>query len=72
MSAEPWYYVGEHDVFPEEFVSFLVPPGRLRDEFLDEHADLLTVRFWREMQERQRAGEIMDVFPYRPERRLRH
>ena len=72
MSAEPWYYVGEHDVFPEEFAAFLIPPGRLRDEFLDEHADLLTIRFWRDMQERQRAGEIMDVFPYRPERRLPH
>jgi isocitrate dehydrogenase kinase/phosphatase len=72
MSAEPWYYVGEHDVFPEEFVAFLVPPGQLREAFLAEHADLLTVAFWREMQDRELAGELMDVYPYPPERRLRH
>ena len=23
MGAEPWFYVGPHDVFPEEFLSFL-------------------------------------------------
>jgi isocitrate dehydrogenase kinase/phosphatase len=70
MAAEPWFYVGEHDVFPEEWAAFLVPPGELRDVFLSSHADLLGIDFWREMQERQRAGEIPDVFPYRPERRL--
>lgn len=70
MAAEPWFYVGEHDVFPEEWAAFLVPPGELRDVFLTSHADLLDIDFWREMQERQRAGEMPDVFPYRPERRL--
>jgi isocitrate dehydrogenase kinase/phosphatase len=70
IAAEPWFYVGEHDVFPEEWPAFLVPPGELRDAFLAAHADLLRIDFWREMQERQRAGEIPDVFPYRPERRL--
>jgi isocitrate dehydrogenase kinase/phosphatase len=70
MAAEPWFYVGEHDVFPEEWAAFLVPPGKLRDVFLTSHADLLGIDFWREMQERQLAGEIPDVFPYRPERRL--
>jgi isocitrate dehydrogenase kinase/phosphatase len=70
MAAEPWFYVGEHDVFPEEWAAFLVPPGELRDVFLAAHADLLGIDFWREMQERQRAGEMPDVFPYRPERRL--
>jgi isocitrate dehydrogenase kinase/phosphatase len=70
MAAEPWFYVGEHDVFPEEWAAFLLPPGELRDVFLISHADLLDIDFWREMQERQHAGEIPDVFPYRPERRL--
>jgi isocitrate dehydrogenase kinase/phosphatase len=70
MAAEPWFYVGEHDVFPEEWAAFLVPPGELRDVFLSSHADLLDIDFWHEMQERQRAGEMPDVFPYRPERRL--
>lgn len=70
MAAEPWYYVGELDVFPEEFTAFLVPPAPLRDIFLGAHADLLTVDYWRGMQQRQKAGEVMDVFPYRASRRL--
>lgn len=70
MAAEPWYYVGELDVFPEEFAAFLVPSGPLRDVFLGAHADLLTVEYWRGMQQRQREGEVVDVFPYRAARRL--
>jgi isocitrate dehydrogenase kinase/phosphatase len=70
MAAEPWYHVGEHDVFPEEFPAFLIPPGDLRDAFLAAHADLFDVGFWRDMQGRLAAGELCDVFPYRPERRL--
>jgi isocitrate dehydrogenase kinase/phosphatase len=70
MAAEPWYFVGELDVFPEEFASFLVPAAPLRDVFLRAHADLLTVGYWREMQSRQRVGEVVDVFPYKAARRL--
>ena len=70
MSAEPWFHVGEHDVFPEEFAAFLVPAGPLRDAFLAAHGDLLTVEFWQGTQERLRAGEIFDFYPYRQSRRL--
>jgi isocitrate dehydrogenase kinase/phosphatase len=70
MAAEPWYHVGEHDVFPEEFPAFLIPPGDLRDAFLAVHAELFDVGFWQDMQARLAAGELCDVFPYRPERRL--
>ena len=70
MAAEPWYYVGERDVFPEEFAPFMVPSAPLRDVFLSAHADLLTVDFWLRAQAQQRAGELSDVFPYRGERRL--
>jgi isocitrate dehydrogenase kinase/phosphatase len=72
MAAEPWYYVGELDVFPEEFTAFLVPPAPLRDIFLGAHADLLTVAYWRDMQQRQKAGEVVDIFPYSASRRLVH
>ncbi|MEO8199562.1 MAG: bifunctional isocitrate dehydrogenase kinase/phosphatase [Gemmatimonadota bacterium] len=71
MSAEPWFSVGEHDVFPEEFRAFFVLPGRLGEAFLERHADLLGVAFWKAMQERQATGEVLDVLPYRIERRLR-
>ncbi|HET7600273.1 MAG TPA: bifunctional isocitrate dehydrogenase kinase/phosphatase [Gemmatimonadales bacterium] len=72
FSAEPWFHVGEHDVFPEEFSPFLVPAGELRETFLAAHGDLLTVEFWTGVQRRLRAGEIFDFFPYRQSRRLQH
>lgn len=64
-SAEPWFFVGEHDVFPEEFGAFLVPAGAAREAFLDAHGDLLDYGFWQGVQARLRAGEVVDVFPYR-------
>ncbi len=70
FSAEPWFHVGEQDVFPEEFQSFLVPAGRLRNDFLAAHRDLLEISFWQGVQQRIAAGEIVDVFPYRREARL--
>ncbi len=70
-SAEPWFSVGEHDIFPEEFRAFLTLPGRVGAAFLAAHGDLLTVEFWRGMQELARRGEVVDIFPYRPSRRLR-
>lgn len=70
MSAEPWFSVDEGDVFPEEFLPFLVPAGPLRDAFLEAHAELLTVKFWRETQRRQAEGELPDFFPYPECRRL--
>lgn len=71
-AAEPWFHVGEHDVFPEEFRSFLVPSGALRETFLQAHGDLLDVDFWNAVQRRLSAGEIFDFFPYRHSRRLHH
>jgi isocitrate dehydrogenase kinase/phosphatase len=72
MAAEPWFGVGEHDIFPEEFVRFLGLTGELRQLFERHHGDLLTVQRWREYQRRLEEGEIMDVFPYSQARRLRH
>ena len=40
MAAEPFYSVGPHDVFPEQFPNFLFPPGKARDLFLSAHGDL--------------------------------
>ncbi|MCC6190058.1 MAG: bifunctional isocitrate dehydrogenase kinase/phosphatase [Anaerolineales bacterium] len=70
MSAEPWYYVDEADIFPEEFLQFLGFPAPLRALFLEAHGDLLTAGFWRQMQARHQAGEIVDIFPYKAARRL--
>jgi isocitrate dehydrogenase kinase/phosphatase len=70
FASEPWFHVGEQDVFPEEFGTFLVPPGPLRDVFLEAHRDLLDLRFWQNVQQRLSRGEVVDVFPYRREARL--
>ena len=70
LAAEAWFFVGERDVFPEEFRPLVSLPGPLGHAFLTAHEDLLGVAFWRGMQERQRAGDIVDVIPYREERRL--
>ncbi|HKC23661.1 MAG TPA: bifunctional isocitrate dehydrogenase kinase/phosphatase [Thermoanaerobaculia bacterium] len=69
-SAEPWFYVGENDVFPEELLPFLGLKRPLQEAFLEAHGELLTARFWTSTQEKIRAGEILDVFPYPQARRL--
>lgn len=71
MDSEPWYYVAENDIFPEEFKSFLDLEGELRDIFLKLHGDLFGVKFWLDLQTRIKAGEVLDIFPYKPSQRLR-
>ncbi len=70
MSAEPWFGVGDDDVFPEEFTKFLGIRGELRQAFDEQHSDLFGVRFWARMQERITAGEVIEIFPYKRSRRL--
>jgi isocitrate dehydrogenase kinase/phosphatase len=70
MSADPWFSVDDRDVFPEQFLPFLIPPGPLRATFLEHHEDLLTVAYWRGLQRTQESGEIPDFHPYPAERRL--
>jgi isocitrate dehydrogenase kinase/phosphatase len=71
MSAEPWFSVGEDDIFPAELRTFLGLQGQVREAFLRGHSDLFEVDFWRGLQERHRQGEVISFFPYSPERRLR-
>ena len=70
FAAEPYFYVGEQDVFPEEFGAFLVPPGGVREAFLQAHGDLLDVGFWHKIQQQLARREVVDVFPYRRDARL--
>jgi isocitrate dehydrogenase kinase/phosphatase len=71
ISAEPWFSVRENDIFPEEFPQFLAFPEAAREKLMKQHGDLFHPRFWRETQQRLRGGELPEVFPYAPERRLR-
>jgi isocitrate dehydrogenase kinase/phosphatase len=72
FAAEPWFSVGEHDIFPAELERFLGLHDHLRDIFLRYHADLFDVRFWRQIQARIQAGEVLDIFPYPQSKRLRN
>ncbi len=49
-SAEPWFYVGPRDVFPEQWLPFLAMPPALREVFLARHGELLTAPWWRARQ----------------------
>jgi len=70
-AAEPWFFVGERDIFPEEFRAFLGLPPELLEVFLLRHGELLHVAFWHRMQELHRSGEVLDIYPYKSTRRLR-
>ena len=70
QALEPWFFVGEKDIFPEEFRSFLGLRGELLQVFLAHHEELLAADFWLRMQERHQQGEVLDIYPYRAARRL--
>ena len=70
MAAEPWFSVRENDIFPEEFPNFLALPEPARTRLFEHHADLFHADFWRDVQRKLKAGEIPEIFPYSPERRL--
>jgi isocitrate dehydrogenase kinase/phosphatase len=70
MAAEPWYNVDPRDVFPEQFPTFLFPPGRQRDLFMELHGDLAEARYWIDQQERLKAHIQDDIFPYPEETRF--
>jgi isocitrate dehydrogenase kinase/phosphatase len=63
--------VAENDIFPEEFRKFLWFPAPLRTVMEEHHNQLFTVEFWRGLQDRTGAGEILDFFPYDQEQRFR-
>jgi isocitrate dehydrogenase kinase/phosphatase len=71
MAAEPYYSIGPHDVFPEQFEKFLVTGAESRAMFLERHADLMDPQFWTAKQAHLRAGVQEDVFPYPQEIRFR-
>ena len=64
MSGDVWYPVGPHDIFPEEFGTFLLTDARVREAFLAFHADLLDAAWWRGVQQGCRDGEPEEVLSY--------
>ena len=70
FGAEPWFYVGPTDIFPEEFINFMGLGGELRETFLKAHGEILTAQYWQGIQARHRAGELLDIIPYPCSQRL--
>ncbi|HWZ64155.1 MAG TPA: bifunctional isocitrate dehydrogenase kinase/phosphatase [Steroidobacteraceae bacterium] len=68
MRGEAWFYVADNDVFPETFMRFLAFDDAQREALLRFHAEILTARFWRDVQQRLRGGEVIEVLPYHPHR----
>jgi len=70
LRDEPWFHVGPEDVFPEELERFIPFRPPVREAYLEAHRALYDVAFWRDLQARYVAGEVLDIFPYPEERRL--
>ena len=70
LSAEPWFFVGDHDSFPSELKPWLGLQEPWRSVFMEQHSDLYVVDFWRDLQARILAGEFIDILPYPQSRRL--
>jgi isocitrate dehydrogenase kinase/phosphatase len=70
IAAEPWFSVHENDIFPEEFPRFLNLRPDLLETLLDYHGDLFQAVAWRRVQTALSAGNILDIFPYRADKRL--
>ena len=66
-----WFFADGHVFLPEELVTGLQFPDRdARRRFRQRHAELETLEFWRDAQERLKRGEVLGVKNYPDARRL--
>lgn len=72
LAAEPAFNVGPHDVFPEEFLTFIATNAQRRQTLLDTHPELLDYRYWQQRQKDVAAGVYANIFPYPREARFPH
>ena len=71
MAAEPWYSIGDHDVFPEEFARFITGNNELRRLILQRHPDLFDADYWKSVQQDIRNHRYRDIYPYSSRIRFR-
>ncbi len=64
LRAEPWFYVGPDDVFPEQFLEFLGIRGSCREAFLAHHQDILKPAYWRKIKVCHEQEKHLEVLPY--------
>jgi isocitrate dehydrogenase kinase/phosphatase len=70
IAAEPWFSVHENDIFPEEFPRFLGFRPDLLETLIEYHGDLFKAVGWRRVQTALRAGNILNIFPNRTDKRV--
>jgi isocitrate dehydrogenase kinase/phosphatase len=70
LSDESWFGVGLRDLFPGEFRRFIGLPDHLLEVLDRSHGEIFDVAYWHDVQMRVTRGEIIDLFPYHPSRRL--
>jgi isocitrate dehydrogenase kinase/phosphatase len=66
MSGDVWYPVGQNDIFPEEFATFLLTDSAVRADFMKRHADLLEAEWWQSIQATLTPGALPEVLSYPP------
>ncbi|MDZ4812650.1 MAG: bifunctional isocitrate dehydrogenase kinase/phosphatase [Pseudomonadota bacterium] len=67
MHHGAWYYVGDNDVFPEQFPRFLGLTPEQERRLIEAHGEIFDVRWWLGLQERLRGGTPPEIAPYSPE-----
>ena len=70
LAAEPWFHVGPHDAFPEEWPAFLFRTVRDRELFRSLHRELSDPAWWAACQAEVNSGVIADAYPYPEELRF--
>lgn len=63
--ADEWFYVGENDVFPEQFVRFLAMDADLKRVFMQHHRELLDAEWWRQIKAMHANDCVPLMRPYR-------
>lgn len=71
-ASEPWYTVEPGDVFPEELGTFALANPQYKSAFLTHHSELLSSKYWQQIQQQVAQGIINDIFPYPEELRFCH
>ena len=72
MSDTPWYSIEENDVFPETFGPFFFAHEKDMALFKQDHYELMTAAWWKQVKQDIESGGQADIFPYRQNRRFRH
>ncbi len=67
---EPWFHIGENDVFPEQFSQFMGLPPELLQAVREHHPELFDVSWWKDLKTDLADGRQIDILPYPASMRL--